>query len=800
MSKKFRLFASVAAPFVSLPLMLQPAAAAPLKPAMEMGPAVEAAGMPGVVEVQQQIIVPPEAQEGEGRPRRKPPQEEQKQAPQAERPQAPPQAQQQEQPQRQRKAEPEAAPREAAPREAAPRQAPQAERPAAEAPAQERPRRQQQETGQGQGQGQGGNDAQPRRQREQATPQTEQPAAREAQQPKAAPTEKQAETPKPERPATNRAATPEAAPEAPVRRDAQQPKAAPAEKQAEPLKPQPPATNRAATPEATPEKPASGNAQDRNAAPSRNQAETPKPPQAPATDRAATPGTAPENPARGNATGQAPAQVPAQAPGTGTAQDRRNQPPADGQAAPGQQPAGEAPRRQTTEGQPPVAPSGQPLPGQPQGQQATGAQPGAQPTAPQTATTPQQVERAKELAKDPAAAKSGEQVVLPVQNGAAVLDSAKEAPSARPPRDGERPRRPAPLQADQQQLAPPKSDAEAQGSTRATREQLQEFRQLSEERGQRLDQRPQFERPRGWDFRDAAGLGGSRDRNGGRDRDGGRVIISIDNQSVVRHDDSRRFYNDRDRAPQYEQLRDGRVREVIVRDDGTRIVTVRNSYGEIIQRSRIVRGGEEYVLYYSPDLMDNRRGRDYVWRDPGDDLPPMRLSVPLDDYIIDTSTEPDRDYYEFLEQPPVERVERVYSLDEVRYSARIRDKVPRIDLDTITFATGSAEIPMNQASSLRKVADAISKVLKRDPSETFLIEGHTDAVGSDDSNLVLSDERAESVARVLTDAFGIPPENLATQGYGERYLKVRTDGPEQENRRVTVRRITPLVKPVASNR
>ncbi|CDZ41319.1 Hypothetical protein, partial CDS, partial [Neorhizobium galegae bv. officinalis] len=125
MSKKFRLFASVAAPFVSLPLMLQPAGAVPLKPAMETRPAVEAAQMPGIVEVQQQIIVPPEGQEGEGRPRRKP-QEEQKQAPQAERPQAPPQAQQQEQPQRQRKAEPEAAPREAAPREAAPRQAPQA--------------------------------------------------------------------------------------------------------------------------------------------------------------------------------------------------------------------------------------------------------------------------------------------------------------------------------------------------------------------------------------------------------------------------------------------------------------------------------------------------------------------------------------------------------------------------------------------------------------------------------------------------------------------------------------------------
>lgn len=40
---------------------------------------------------------------------------------------------------------------------------------------------------------------------------------------------------------------------------------------------------------------------------------------------------------------------------------------------------------------------------------------------------------------------------------------------------------------------------------------------------------------------------------------------------------------------------------------------------------------------------------------------------------------------------------------------------------------------------------------------------------------------------------------MATQGYGERYLKVNTAGPEQENRRVTIRRVTPLVRPVAAN-
>jgi outer membrane protein OmpA-like peptidoglycan-associated protein len=96
---------------------------------------------------------------------------------------------------------------------------------------------------------------------------------------------------------------------------------------------------------------------------------------------------------------------------------------------------------------------------------------------------------------------------------------------------------------------------------------------------------------------------------------------------------------------------------------------------------------------------------------------------------------------------------------------------------------------------LRRVAEAIKSLLNKNPAETFLIEGHTDAVGSDQSNLILSDKRAESVANVLTDLFDIPPENLATQGYGERYLKVDTAGPEQQNRRVTIRRVTPLVRP-----
>ena len=112
--------------------------------------------------------------------------------------------------------------------------------------------------------------------------------------------------------------------------------------------------------------------------------------------------------------------------------------------------------------------------------------------------------------------------------------------------------------------------------------------------------------------------------------------------------------------------------------------------------------------------------------------------------------------------------------------------------------TAAATINRDQVSALSSVANAMLALLKANPAETFLIEGHTDAVGSDISNLRLSDLRAATVARILTDFYGVPPENLATQGYGERYLKIRTDLAERENRRVTIRRITPLIT-VANN-
>ena len=66
-------------------------------------------------------------------------------------------------------------------------------------------------------------------------------------------------------------------------------------------------------------------------------------------------------------------------------------------------------------------------------------------------------------------------------------------------------------------------------------------------------------------------------------------------------------------------------------------------------------------------------------------------------------------------------------------------------------------------------------------------------MGTDSYNLQLSRERAQAVKKALTSYYVIPAKNLVTVGYGERYLKIPTSDAEEENRRVSLQRVTPLV-------
>jgi outer membrane protein OmpA-like peptidoglycan-associated protein len=55
-------------------------------------------------------------------------------------------------------------------------------------------------------------------------------------------------------------------------------------------------------------------------------------------------------------------------------------------------------------------------------------------------------------------------------------------------------------------------------------------------------------------------------------------------------------------------------------------------------------------------------------------------------------------------------------------------------------------------------------------------------------------QRAETVAALVSERFQIPAEKLTTQGHGQQYLQVSTQTAERQNRRVTLRRITPLLQ------
>ncbi len=266
----------------------------------------------------------------------------------------------------------------------------------------------------------------------------------------------------------------------------------------------------------------------------------------------------------------------------------------------------------------------------------------------------------------------------------------------------------------------------------------------------------------------------------------GRVIVvDPSGQSFIRHNEEDRFrYGARD----IQIVQDGAdTRTVVMRPDGTEIITVTGRDGQLLRRIHRDRFGREIIIIDNSYSDPNAVGGFYV------ELPPPVLSIPQDRYIVEADDAPPDLIYETIEAPPVERITRRYSLDEIRYSPSLRALMPSIDLNTINFETGSWAIPADQAAKLQSIADGLNRAIARNPREVFLIEGHTDAVGNNIDNLSLSDRRAESAAELLTQQFGVPAENLTSQGYGAQYLKEQTPGPSRINRRVTIRRITPLL-------
>ncbi|MGE3643489.1 MAG: OmpA family protein [Beijerinckiaceae bacterium] len=268
---------------------------------------------------------------------------------------------------------------------------------------------------------------------------------------------------------------------------------------------------------------------------------------------------------------------------------------------------------------------------------------------------------------------------------------------------------------------------------------------------------------------------------------GYRTIYNQNGQYFIRNDDRMRF----NRFGQTRSFRnpDGTYSTVVTRPDGSQIVTVYDGYGRMIERRRRWRG-REFTLFSNRGLRAAAIGG--LIAAPVA-LAPLVLNVPRERYVVEYEDAQPQAVYQALTAPPVAPVEPVYSVDQVLRSPDLRNRMPRVDLDDVNFPSGSWTVPAAYKPRLARLAEAIRRAIEKNPQEVFLIEGHTDGTAAAEDNLTLSDRRAEAVAIILTQEFGVPPENLLQQGYGEQQLKVNTQAAEARNRRVAVRRITPLL-------
>ena len=106
-------------------------------------------------------------------------------------------------------------------------------------------------------------------------------------------------------------------------------------------------------------------------------------------------------------------------------------------------------------------------------------------------------------------------------------------------------------------------------------------------------------------------------------------------------------------------------------------------------------------------------------------------------------------------------LEASFTQDEARVYRQGEDVV--VSLTGINFPSGRSTIDNSSTALMRKVQQALALF----PGASLLVEGHTDANGSDSANLLLSQDRADAVKQYIVTNFGADAEKVSSIGYGE---------------------------------
>lgn len=105
---------------------------------------------------------------------------------------------------------------------------------------------------------------------------------------------------------------------------------------------------------------------------------------------------------------------------------------------------------------------------------------------------------------------------------------------------------------------------------------------------------------------------------------------------------------------------------------------------------------------------------------------------------------------------------------------------PRIEFKDVFFDFDQAVVREQDRAALEQNVE----VLKKNPAIKLRLEGHCDARGTSEYNLVLGDKRVQSVKRFMTAA-GVSPDRITTVSYGKErpFCTQDTEDCYQQNRR-----------------
>jgi hypothetical protein len=196
-------------------------------------------------------------------------------------------------------------------------------------------------------------------------------------------------------------------------------------------------------------------------------------------------------------------------------------------------------------------------------------------------------------------------------------------------------------------------------------------------------------------------------------REGNRVVIREGDRSIIREGGGRAIirHNEASRfainARNVQVERHGANTETIIeRPNGVRIVNIADADGRLIRRVRRDRDGREIII------IDNSYGGPRA-STMFIELPPPVIRIPRDHYIVEADRARPQDIYAVFMAPPVEVLPELYTLDQVRFSEPLRERMPRVPGARREFGDARLRRAIPEGAELRPLA---SQPTRRDPA------------------------------------------------------------------------------------